>query len=71
MDSPPLDRRSRPHYLPGKNPSVNDVTRMYHIPVEAVMGGADTIYPEYRKKIKATYVRPETCTRDCGATPPR
>ena len=33
-----------PHYLPGKNPFVEDVTKMYHIPVEAVMGGAETMW---------------------------
>jgi hypothetical protein len=54
-----------PHYLPGKNPFINDVTRMYHIPVEAVMGGAETMYPEYRKRLKDAYVAPVICTRYC------
>ena len=54
-----------PHYLPGKNPFIDDVTKMYRIPVEAVLGGADTMYPEYRKKLKATYVAPEKCVRYC------
>src|SRR5205823_14974657 len=58
-----------PHYLPGKNPSVNDVTRMYHIPVEAVMGGAETIYPQYRKKLKAGYIAPPICVRYCWPLP--
>jgi len=53
-----------PHYLPGKNPFVNDMTNMYNIPVEAVMGGAETMYPEYRKKLKG-YVAPAICTRYC------
>ena len=54
-----------PHYLPGKNPFVDDVTKMYNIPVEAVLGGADTMYPEYRKKLKDKYVAPTMCVRYC------
>jgi len=54
-----------PHILPGKNPFVNELTEMYHIPQEAVMGGAETMYPEYRKKLKAGYVAPEKCVRYC------
>jgi hypothetical protein len=54
-----------PHLLPGKNPFTDEVTKMYHIPVEAVMGGADTMYPEYRKKLKDTYVAPAKCVRYC------
>ena len=54
-----------PHFLPGKNPFMGEVTAKYHIPEEAVMGGAETMYPEYRKKLKANYVPPEKCTRYC------
>jgi hypothetical protein len=62
-----------PHFLPGKNPFTGEVTKLYHIPEEAVMGGADTMYPEYRKKLKANYVPPEKCARYCcgwGGGPP-
>jgi hypothetical protein len=62
---------SVPHYVPEKNPFVDELTKLFHLPRAAVVGEPETLYPEYRKKIKATYVRPETCTRDCGATPPR
>ena len=54
-----------PHYLPGKNPFVEDVTEMYKIPVEAVLGGAETMYPEFRKKLKDNYVPPPMCARYC------
>jgi len=54
-----------PHILPGKNPFMSEVSEMYHIPEEAVMGGAETMYPEYRKKLKADYVAPEKCVRYC------
>ena len=50
-----------PHHLPGKNPFVNEMTNLFGIPVEAVLGGAETMYPEYRKKIRDKYVRPEKC----------
>jgi hypothetical protein len=54
-----------PHFLPGKNPFINEVTATYHIPEETVMGGAETMYPDYRKKLKAGYVPPEKCVRYC------
>ena len=54
-----------PHYLPGRNPFIDEVTKAYHIPVEAVLGGAETMYPEYRKKLKDTYVPPAVCVRYC------
>jgi hypothetical protein len=44
---------------------VNEVTKMYGIPVEAVLGGAETMYPEYRKKLKDKYTPPAVCTRYC------
>ncbi len=53
------------HYLPGQNPFLGEVTKMYNIPLEAVRGGAETMYPEYRKKLKDVYVAPEKCTRYC------
>jgi hypothetical protein len=57
-----------PHNLPGRNPFADEMTKMYHIPVEAVMGGAETMYPEYRKKLKDKYVAPEKCVRYCCGT---
>ncbi len=63
---PRLDGEGQvPHLMPGKNPFVNEVTTRYHIPIEAVMGEAETDYPEYRKKLKDTYVAPEKCFRYC------
>jgi hypothetical protein len=58
-----------PHYLPGTNPSVDELTKLYHLPRDAVLGGAQTMYPEFRKTIKDKYVRPEKCIRNCGARP--
>jgi hypothetical protein len=60
-----------PHFLPEKNPFVDELTKLFHLPREAVLGGVETLYPEYRKKIKDTYVRLEPCKTNCGAPPPR
>jgi hypothetical protein len=38
---------------------MNEVTEKHNIPLEAVLGGPETMYPEYRKKLKDAYVRPE------------
>ena len=59
-----------PHYLPGKNPLMDEMTRVYHIPREAAMGGAETAYPAFRDKIKAGFTIPPKCTQNCGAPPP-
>jgi hypothetical protein len=58
-----------PHYLPGTNPSIDELTKLYHLPREAILGGARTMYPEFRKTIKDAYARPEKCVRNCGARP--
>lgn len=55
-----------PHYLPDKNPFLGEMTRLYNIPLDAVLGGAETMYPDYRKKLKDRYTIPERCTRYCG-----
>jgi hypothetical protein len=59
-----------PHYLPGKHPAMNEVTQRYNIPLEAVLGGPETMYPEYRKKIKDKYVMPPPCKESCCGPPP-
>lgn len=58
-----------PHFLPEKNPFVDELTESYHVPREATLGGAEMLYPEYRKKMKDNYVRPEKCTQACGGPP--
>jgi hypothetical protein len=59
-----------PHHLPGQNPFLTEYAKAHGIPTEAARGGAETMYPEYRKKIKDRFVRPEKCTQNCGAPPP-
>jgi len=55
-----------PHYLPGENPFVDEFVKLYHLPLEAVLGNRETLYPEYRKKIKGNYVPPPPCAQSCG-----
>jgi hypothetical protein len=55
-----------PHFLPGKNPDLDEMKKVYNIPPEAALGGAETMYPDYQKKLKGKYVPPEKCTRACG-----
>jgi hypothetical protein len=57
------------HYLPGKQPFVNEASERWNIPLEAVQGGPETIYPEYRKKLK-DYVPTAGGARTGSAPPP-
>ncbi len=41
-----------PHYLPGQNPHLLEFAREHRIPLEAAMGGAHTLYPEYRHRLR-------------------
>jgi hypothetical protein len=62
---PALEHGAVPNFLPGKNPSVDELTRHYHIPKQAVLGGAQTMYPEYRDRIRGQYTPPAACTINC------
>ena len=54
-----------PHYLPGTNPYLSEFAEWYGIPVEATRGGAQTMYPEYRKTLKQTFSTLDRCERYC------
>jgi hypothetical protein len=41
-----------PHYLPGENPWMAEYAATHDLPQEATLGGAATIYPEYRARLK-------------------
>ena len=47
-----------PHYLPGSNPFVAEAERKSGIPAEALTGGAETLYPEYRERLKQLRKQP-------------
>jgi len=42
-----------PSFLPGANPSLSDYADYTGLPLEAVRGGADTLYPEYKQRLRA------------------
>jgi hypothetical protein len=42
-----------PHLLPGTNPYLHEFSMDFGIPYDATRGGAETMYPEYREKLKA------------------
>jgi len=42
-----------PHYLPGTNPFLTEFATKHGLPQEAARGGAETMYPEYQKKLRA------------------
>jgi hypothetical protein len=70
-----------PNHLPGTNPFLHEVADWYGLPYEAVRGGAETLYPEYRQEMGKPAKTPTRCERycECGAggqvcldpTPPR
>lgn len=47
-------RGAVPSYLPGENPFATEFADRYKLPREAVLGGAETMYPEYQLKLKQT-----------------
>jgi hypothetical protein len=41
-----------PHHLPGENPFLEAFQTNHGIPAEAALGGAQTMYPEYRERLR-------------------
>jgi len=41
-----------PHHLFGENKDLQEFSQRYGLPFEATRGGAETMYPDYRKKLK-------------------
>ena len=56
-----------PSFLPGKNDVLSEFATEYGIPLEAALGGAETLYPEYIKKMKTMKVAPRTTTEHSDA----
>jgi hypothetical protein len=55
-----------PHVLPGENKFLTEFTVMDGVPEEPTHGGAETLYPEYRRRL-ATLPIPRAST---PASPP-
>jgi len=51
---PGIARDRVQNFLPGENPFLHEFADKHKIPVEATLGGAETMYPEYKAKMKAT-----------------
>jgi hypothetical protein len=49
----PMDKNDLPYYLPGQNPFIEDYSDLFGLPFEAVIGGAESTYPEYLPRIEA------------------
>ena len=52
VDEVDTDRWRVPHYLPGTNTELNMFSRGHNIPLEAALGGAQTMYPEYLARMR-------------------
>jgi hypothetical protein len=49
--------------------SCHAADKIHHIPREASLGGAETMYPAFRDKIKDKFTIPPKCMRNCDAPP--
>jgi hypothetical protein len=47
------------YHLPGHNPWLHEYSDKTGIPYEAIRGGAETMYPEYQKKLATMTVAPK------------
>ena len=49
-----IDREATivPHYLPGENPFLTEYAERHGLPLDAVLGGADTALPEYQQRLR-------------------
>ncbi len=65
VELPGAPRAAVPSYMPGQNPFLTEFAAKYQIPVEAVLGGPETMYPEYRDKLKI--LKPPSKTVSRGA----
>jgi hypothetical protein len=45
-------RGAVPNFLPGENPFITEFAKKYGLPLAATLGGAETMYPEFQRKMK-------------------
>src|SRR5580658_4990305 len=50
-EAPGRDPHAVPSFMPGENPFLAEFATRYKIPAQAALGGAETMYPEYRQKM--------------------
>ena len=64
---PPVTEDSVPHHLPGTNPNLTEMAGWYGLPHDVLRGGAEKMYPEYRKLIPEPESPPPlVCWRLCN-----
>jgi len=56
-----------PSFMPGENPFKTEFAAKYGIPVEAALGGPETMYPEYQKKLKTMPIPPKQAVTSAPA----
>jgi hypothetical protein len=61
----PLAEGVVPNWLPGTNPYLREFSEWYGVPYDATRGGAETMYPEYRQRMKQTFSTLDRCGRYC------
>lgn len=54
-----------PHHLPGTNPNLQEYLDWYAVPEAGARGGAETLYPEFKSKIKDAKPK-DRCERFCN-----
>jgi glyoxylase-like metal-dependent hydrolase (beta-lactamase superfamily II) len=66
----PRPKNDVPHFLPGKNPFIEDFSKKFGLPFGAVFAGAEAMYPEYAARLSsvpANYA--PVVARDAGVKP--
>jgi hypothetical protein len=63
----PAEAGAVPHFLPGENPNLQEYRDWYAVPAEGARGLAETLYPEYRSKLR-DWVPKIRCERFCNCT---
>lgn len=51
-ETPERARHDVPHYLPGENPYLDEFAKQKKIPLEAALGGPETMYPEFQSRLR-------------------
>src|SRR5918996_4949378 len=60
-----LEKGQVPHFMPGENPFLKDIRNRYGLPLDAPTGGAETMFPEYRSKLRESeWTRGRAAGRD-------
>jgi len=63
-----------PSYMPGENPWVAEYAAQHNLPQEVTLGGPETMYPEYRTRMKtlpvAVFKLPEELSQGAAPAPP-